>query len=113
MVKVLEGDTEPLEFDLKRAATVGAEPEVFDATGMTVAATIKGRDKSTEVDTSGKVDWVDQDASRVSFTPAADDFLRSKSPYYLHFTVTDGNGDTASWPAGPGFKIVVTALGEA
>lgn len=113
MPTLVESDTDPLEFDLKRAPTPGATPVTFNASGMILALTIKGKDGSA-VDTTapGKVEWLDQANSRARFNRAVGDFLESKSPYYLHWTVTDGNGKTASWPQGDGFELVVRARGR-
>lgn len=110
MLKVIEGDTEPLEFDLKRAPTPGDTPVVFNATGMTVTATILAKDK-TAVVTTAKVEWADAANSRARFNRASGDFLQTKSPYYLHMHVNDGIS-TVSWPEGDGLEIVVRARGQ-
>lgn len=114
MIKINETDTDPMEFDLKRATTPSGTPVTFNASGMTLSATIKGRDRITVVDTitAGKVEWADQPNSRTRFNRASGDFLQAKSPYYLHFTVVDGNGKTFSFPGGDGLEIVVRARGE-
>lgn len=112
-MKIIEGDTDPLEFDLKRAPTPGATPVTFNAAGMTLTATILAKDRTTSVTTTGgKTEWADQANSRARFNRANNDFLQSKSPYYLHFHVTDGAGDVASWPEGDGFELVVRARGQ-
>lgn len=112
-MKLIEGDTDPIEFDLKRAPTPGATPVTFNANGLTPSATIKAKDRTTTVTTTGgKVEWADQANSRVRFKRASTDFLQSKSPYYLHFHVTDASGEVASWPDGDGFELVVRARGE-
>jgi hypothetical protein len=111
-ITLIESDTDPLEFDIKRAPTPGATPATFNAAGMTIAATIKAKD-GTVVDTTGaKVEWSDQANSRAKFNRAAGDFLRAKSPYYWHWTVTDGNGKDASWPEGRGIEVIVIARGQ-
>ena len=112
MKKFIEDDTEPIEYDLKRAPTVGATPVTFDATGMTVEMVIKAR-QGTAVDTTAKVEWADQVNSRVRFNRAAGDLVKSLSPYYVHWVVTDAVGKEASWPEGDGEQWVIEKRGEA
>jgi hypothetical protein len=112
-VRVTEGDTKVLIFNIKRSLTPEATPTTFDASGLTLTATITAKDRATSVTTTGgKTTWVDQANSQAGFKPAALDFLKSKSPYYLHFTLTDGTGDQETWPEGGGIELVVAKRGE-
>lgn len=107
MMKFVEDDTDPIEFDLLRAPTVGATPATFNAAGLTPSMVIKAKDKVTLVVTAGKVEWADQANSRVRFNRAAGDLLKSKSPYYVHVTLIDGLNIEASWPEGSGEEWVI------
>lgn len=111
MQTFVESDTDPIDYDVKKAPTVGGTPVTFNASGMTVAMVIKAKD-GTAVDTTGKVTWQDQANSRVRFARAAGDLLKSKSPYYVHWVVTDGNGKEASFPGGAGEQWVIEKRGE-
>lgn len=113
MMKFVEDDTDPIEFDLLRAPTVGATPATFNAAGLTPSMVIKAKDKVTLVVTAGKVEWADQANSRVRFNRAAGDLLKSKSPYYVHWVVQDGGGKQASFPEGDGYQWVIEKRGEA
>lgn len=112
MTKFVEDDTDPIEFDLLRAPTPGATPVTFDAAGLTPSMVIKAKDKITTVVTSGKVEWSDQANSRVRFNRATGDLLKSKSPYYVHWVLTDGTGKQASFPEGDGYEWVIEKRGE-
>jgi hypothetical protein len=112
MRKFVEDDTEPIDYDLKRAPSVGATPVTFNATGLTITMVIKAKD-GTSVTTTSKVQWADATNSRARFNRVAGDLLKSKSPYYVHWVVTDGLGKTASWPEGDGEQWVIEKRGEA
>jgi hypothetical protein len=113
MKTFIEGDTDPIDYDIKKAATPSATPSTFDATGMTVTMVIKAKDRTTSVDVTGKVSWLDQLNSRVRFARASTDLLKSKSPYFVHWVVTDALGKEASWPEGDGEEWVIEKRGEA
>lgn len=109
----VEGDTEPIEYDLKKAATVGGTPVTFNASGMTPTMVAKGKD-GTAVDTTGKVEWADQANSRVRFKRAAGDLVVAKSPYYVHWVLTvDATSEQASFPEGAGEQWVIKGRGGA
>jgi hypothetical protein len=107
----VEDDTDPIDYVLLKAPAAGELPVPFDATGFTPTMVIKSR-AGASVTTSGKVTWADQTASTVRFSPAAGDLLKSASPYYVHWILTDGAGKTASWPKGGGEEWVIEKRGE-
>lgn len=113
MTKFVEDDTDPIEFDLLRAPTVGATPVTFNASALTPSMVIKARNRTTTVVTTGKVEWADQANSRVRFNRAAGDLLKNLSPYYVHWILTDGGGKQASFPEGDGYEWVIEKRGEA
>lgn len=98
--ETVAGATAPMEWDLKN------DGAVFNATNMTPSAVL--RDKNSLVVTiGGTIEWANVAASRVRYNPGSTDLDDSKSPYTLHFTVTDGANKTAYYPDGQPIILVV------
>ena len=90
-----EGWTAPIEYDLLND---GAS---FDGSGMTPGIALMDKDGKS-VPVAGSVEWAAASLSRIRFNPDANDLLAAKSPYTVHFRVTDALR-TATYPQGEGF----------
>lgn len=97
----VEGWTDPIEYDLKKAATPGGTPATFDATGMTPAIVITDA-RGAAVDVAGNVAWANAAASRIRYSPDAGDFVAKNGPLRVRWKVTDSGGKVAFFPPGPG-----------
>ena len=93
---VVEGWTERLgPFTLKSGGTA------VDLTGFTVDLFLRAGRSGTLEETAGNV-TVDADPAtgKVYFKPDSVDFKADRSPYELHFRVTDPFGDVVFFPNG-------------
>jgi hypothetical protein len=99
-----EGWTSPIDYDLE-IQTNGAWAS-FNATSMTPSLVLKDKD-GTVIAFAGTVSWQTAATSRIRFSPAATDFVNSKSPYTLHWKVTDTSSKVAFYPQGEPIIIVV------
>lgn len=89
--KIVEGWTKPLDFQLLKDGIPFTAEEL---SGATISVVIKGSD-GTAVNTSGKCAWKDGVTSVARVSLAAGDVVASKSPYTMHFKITDAsNKDT-------------------
>lgn len=94
-----EGWTSPIEYTLYHKNPQTGERATFDATSMTPSLVL--RDKNGAVITfTGTVEWADATVSKIRFNPAATDLVASKSPYTLHWKVTDTVNKHAYYPQG-------------
>jgi len=104
----VEGWTAPIEYTLKHQDPATGATETFDASGMTPSLVL--RDKNgIAIAFTGTVEWADDSVSKIRFNPAATDLVATKSPYTLHWKVTDGAGKIAYYPQGPAIKVKVHA----
>lgn len=102
----VEGWTAPIEYTLEHKDPHTGAVATFNASGMTPSLVLK--DKNGNVITfTGTVEWAVEATSKIRFNPAATDFVASKSPYTLHWKVTDGAGKIAYYPQGPPIKVKV------
>ncbi len=100
--KVVEGTTAMLEWNLYN------DCEPFDATGITPAAVLKDKDGTT-ITTTGKIEWATITASKIRYRPDAADLVAAKSPYTLHFKLTDSVGKISFYPDDAAIKLLVYA----
>lgn len=104
LLTLTEGWTQTLDpFTLKANGTA------LSLSGMTVELIMKDVRENT-VDTAGDL-TVDPDQGAnpgvVRYAPDAADFVAARSPYSVHFKVTDGSGNVAFFPNGAPDQIVV------
>lgn len=92
-VNIVEGQTAPV--DIQLVDKVGAP--IGDISGFTVEIEIKGSD-GVAVTTATKASILTPATAIVRYTPAANDFAASKSPYLARWKVTDGGGFIAFFP---------------
>jgi hypothetical protein len=78
----------------------------FNASGMTPSLSLRDKDGNV-VTFTGSVAWADSSVSRIRFTPSSTDLVQAKSPYKLHWKVTDGAGKIAFYPQGAPILITV------
>jgi hypothetical protein len=97
-----EGWTVPIEHDLKH------DRQSFNASGMTPALVLKDK-TGTAVTITGTVEWANEASSRIRFTPSATDLVAAKSPYKMHWKVTDLAGKIAYYPQGAPILMTVYA----
>ena len=79
----------------------------WSGTGLTVTdLMITGRE-GTAVTTATKFAWAVQASGTITFSPAAADFVATKSPYKVRVKLTDGNGKIRFYPNGEpaGIKV--------
>jgi hypothetical protein len=95
-----EGWTAPIEHTLEH------DGETFNAATMTPSLTLRDKDGNA-VTFTGTVSWADASVSLIRFSPASTDFVNAKSPYKLHWKVTDGSGKIAFYPQGGPILITV------
>ncbi len=102
------GWTAPIEYDLRHKNPQTGEESSFNAAGMTPGLVLRDKDGNV-VTFTGTVEWADAAVSRIRFNPAATDFSAAKSPYALHWKVTDGAGKVAYYPQGTPVRVKVHA----
>jgi hypothetical protein len=95
-----EGWTAPIEHTLEH------DGATFNASGITPSLTLKDKDGNA-ITFTGTVTWADSSVSRIRYSPAAGDLVASKSPYKLHWKVTDGSGKIAFYPQGAPIMLTV------
>ncbi len=88
---ITEGWTSPLDTQLQ------LDGAAFDASGMSVASEIHGRDGVAVVVTTT---WQIQATSVARLALTAGQLTVSKTPYTVKFKVTDGSGKIAYFPSG-------------
>lgn len=86
--------------------TLQHDQATFNAAGMTPAVTLRDKNGNAIVPT-GAVSWANAAVSRIRYSPAVGDLVASKSPYRLHWKVTDGSGKIAFYPQGEPIVLTV------
>jgi hypothetical protein len=89
---LVEGWTEPIEHELL------ADGDVPGGSGKSVTLQLIDRN-GFEVEIAGDVDWIDETAGTVRYTPDAGDLRASGSPYAARWKVTS-SGESAFFPNG-------------
>ena len=102
LLDVVEGWTDELgPFTLK------ADGVAVDLTGMDEELILRDKDGAlVTVAGTTRIDGTPT-TGKVYFKPAAGDLLNSKSPYKLHWKITDGAGDVVFFPNGAPDSLVV------
>jgi hypothetical protein len=96
------GWTAPIEHSLLH------DGATFNGAGMTPAIILTDKNGAA-VSVSGSVAWANSAVSRVRYSPAAADLVAAKSPYKMHWKVTDGAGKIAFYPQGAPIMLTVYA----
>lgn len=104
-----EGWTSPIQYNLYNVNPETGEKSTFDAAGMTATMVLKDKDGNV-VDTVGDVSWSDEANSQIQFIPDATDFDASKSPYSVHWKVTDAWSQIAFYPQGAALLWIVHSV---
>lgn len=91
-MRLAEGWSAPLEWNLQNKVNSDADWQDFDLTGYTLAALVYGADDS-QVSTAGKTAVEDAATGKVSWTPGAMDLPVANSPYRLWWVATTGGMD--------------------
>jgi hypothetical protein len=97
ILELTEGWTAAIDYDLENE-TDGVWAS-FNAATMTPSLTLRDKDGNA-VTFTGTVSWAVEATSRIRFSPAATDLLNAKSPYLMHWKVTDGASKDAFYPQG-------------
>lgn len=90
---VVEGWTGDLDYQLK------ADGVIVNLTGMTVVLVLTDKD-GTAVTTTGNITVFDAVNGKVRYRPDATDLVAAKSPYTMHWKVTDGASRDVFFPNG-------------
>lgn len=90
----VEGWTERINYTIY----ADGEPQVL--TGMTVTLLLYDK-HNLPVDYDGTAGIENEATGLLYFDPASTDLLKSKSPYYARWVVTDSGGQVAPFPSGP------------
>lgn len=101
-----EGMTERIVVQLKEEASDGTVSNL-DATGFTFTDCVLESIDGQPVLTTSKAGFVSAAAGTVYFDPAVDDLKADKSPYRLHWVLTDGAGKKRAYPTGKPDEIRV------
>jgi hypothetical protein len=92
LVEVVEGWTDPLEFQLVAIDPVSSADIVLNLVGRDFTLILAGNDK-TLVDVSGKLQAADALTGKVKFFPDQTDLKASLSPYRARWKITDSGKD--------------------
>jgi hypothetical protein len=89
LFEIAEGWTEPLDVQLLLSGAA------FDATGMTVTATVRDRNGAV---VNVACAWVMQTSAIARLSPVSTDFVAANGPYTVRFKVVDGSGKVTFFP---------------
>lgn len=106
--EIVEGWTEPLTFELDDLLVAGQAPVPTNLAGKTVTLSLAGAD-GTVINTSAKVQVIDEAAGKVEYTPGATDLKAIQSPYRARFKVVSGLV-VVFYPAKSPFTLLVTPV---
>ena len=97
-INVAAGETEAIDIPLEYLPAQGTAWLSFPGTGTTVTLELYSR-SNVQIDTTGKVTWLDAAAGIVRYLPGANDLPAAGSPYSGRFAVTAG-GRVKKFPEG-------------
>jgi hypothetical protein len=100
ILELTEGCTAAIEYQLLH------NNAPWNASLATAGAVLKDKN-GAEVDLAGKVAWTTPTVSKIKYSPAATDLLASKSPYTLHWKITDQASKVAFYPQGAAILVRV------
>jgi hypothetical protein len=104
----VDGWTAPIEYTLKHRDPATGADSTFNAGGMTPSLILTDKN-GNQITITGTVEWADSSVSRIRFKPSATDLVASKSPYTLHWKVTDETSKVAYYPQGTPIRVKVHA----
>lgn len=106
MTEIHEGWTAPLVFQCKLDTQPGVTtPQPADLTGMPLSV-VAYNNRNIEVSSPGTIVALDEDTGIVEFTPGANKFVRSGSPYAFRVLAQTASGEV-SFPSGVAEYIIV------